>query len=98
MLAAGLIRDNLQAHLAPGRVGEQPPSSTPTSLPVRTIFDSDVERWNETPAFSGEGQPGSAGACSARAKARCRMRRKGGVSRDPRRAAAKPAAFRPDQQ
>jgi hypothetical protein len=36
VLAAGLIRDNLQAHLAPARVGEQPPSSTPTPLPVRT--------------------------------------------------------------
>ena len=36
VLAAGLIRDNLQAHLALARVGEQPPSSTPTSLPVRT--------------------------------------------------------------
>ena len=38
VLAAGLIRDNLQAHLAPARVGEQPPSSTPTSLSVRTTF------------------------------------------------------------
>lgn len=47
-------------------------------LPERTIFDSDVERWNETPPFSGEGQPGSAGACSARAKARCRMGRSRG--------------------
>ena len=37
MLAAGLIRDNLKAHLALARVGEQPPSSTPTSLPVWTI-------------------------------------------------------------
>ena len=36
VLAAGLIRDDLQAHLALARVGEQPPSSTPTSLPVRT--------------------------------------------------------------
>jgi hypothetical protein len=32
----GVIRDYLQAHLALARVGEQPPSSTPTSLPVRT--------------------------------------------------------------
>ena len=38
MLTAGLIRDNLQAHLAPARVGKQPPSSTPTSLPVWTKF------------------------------------------------------------
>jgi hypothetical protein len=30
VLAAGLIRDNLQAHLAPARVGEQPTSSTTT--------------------------------------------------------------------
>ena len=36
VLAAGVIRDDLQAHLALARVGEQPPSSTPTSLPVRT--------------------------------------------------------------
>jgi hypothetical protein len=36
VLAAGLIRANLQAHLALARVDEQPPSSTPTSLPVRT--------------------------------------------------------------
>jgi uncharacterized repeat protein (TIGR01451 family) len=40
VLAAGLIRDDLQAHLALARVGEQPPSSTPTSLPVRTTRDS----------------------------------------------------------
>jgi hypothetical protein len=37
VLAASLRRDNLQAHLTLARVGEQPPSSTPTSLPVRTI-------------------------------------------------------------
>jgi hypothetical protein len=37
VLAAGLIRDNLQAHLALACAGEQPPSSTPTPLPVRTI-------------------------------------------------------------
>ena len=36
MLAAGVIRDDLQAHLALARVGEQPRSSTPISLPVRT--------------------------------------------------------------
>jgi hypothetical protein len=36
VLAAGLIRDDLQAHLALARVGERPPSPTPTSLPVRT--------------------------------------------------------------
>jgi hypothetical protein len=37
VLAADSIRDDLQAHLALARVGEQPPSSTrPTSLPVRT--------------------------------------------------------------
>jgi hypothetical protein len=36
VLAAGLICDDLQAHLALARVGERPPSSTPTSLPVRT--------------------------------------------------------------
>jgi len=40
VLAAGLIRDDLQAHLALARVGEQPPASTPTSLPVRTTRDS----------------------------------------------------------
>ena len=36
VLPAGVIRDNLQAPLALARVGEQRPSSTPTSLPVRT--------------------------------------------------------------
>ncbi len=36
VLAAGLIRDDLRARLALARVGEQPPSSTPSSLPVRT--------------------------------------------------------------
>ena len=40
MLTAGLIRDNLQAHLALARVGEQPPSSAPTSLPVWTTRGS----------------------------------------------------------
>ena len=35
-LAAGLIREDLQAQLALARVGEQPPSSTPTQLLVRT--------------------------------------------------------------
>jgi hypothetical protein len=34
VLAAGLIRDDLQAHLALARVGEQPPSSTPISRRV----------------------------------------------------------------
>jgi hypothetical protein len=34
VLAAGLIRDNLQAHLALARVDEQPPSSIPTSRRV----------------------------------------------------------------
>jgi hypothetical protein len=42
VLAAGLIRDDLQAYLALARVGEQPPSLTPTSLPVRTNLD--IER------------------------------------------------------
>jgi hypothetical protein len=36
VLAAGLIRDNPQAHLALAGEGEQPPSSTPTPLPVWT--------------------------------------------------------------
>ena len=34
VLAAGLIDDDLQAHLALARVGEQPPSPTPTSRRV----------------------------------------------------------------
>jgi hypothetical protein len=38
--AASLLRDNLQAHLAFARVDEQPPSSMPTSLPVRTNLNS----------------------------------------------------------
>ena len=41
VLAAGLIRDDVQAYLALARVGEQPPSSTPTSLPVRTTGELD---------------------------------------------------------
>ena len=40
VLTAGLIRDNLQAHLALARMGEQPPSSAPTSLPVWTTAGS----------------------------------------------------------
>ena len=44
VLAAGLIRDNLQAHLALARVGEQSPSSTPTLLPVRTSWGTTVRR------------------------------------------------------
>jgi hypothetical protein len=40
VLAAGLISRELQAHLALARPGEQPPSSTPTSLPVRTKWSS----------------------------------------------------------
>jgi hypothetical protein len=40
VLAAGLIRDDRQAHPALARVGERLPSPTPTSLPVRTIFIS----------------------------------------------------------
>jgi hypothetical protein len=39
VLTAGLIRDNLQAHLALARVGEQPPSPAPTSLPVWTTCE-----------------------------------------------------------
>jgi hypothetical protein len=43
---SGLIRDDLQAHLALARVGEQPPSSTPTSLPVREPGERTVaHRW-----------------------------------------------------
>jgi hypothetical protein len=45
-----LIRDNPQAHLALAGVGEQPPSPTPTSLPVRTISTTDVEARCGTPA------------------------------------------------
>src|SRR5437762_477435 len=36
VVAPGLIRGDVQAHLAVARVAEQPPSSTPTSLLVRT--------------------------------------------------------------
>ena len=50
MLTAGLIRDIPQAHLALARVGEQPPSSAPTSLPVWTISTTDVEARCATPA------------------------------------------------
>ena len=43
VLAAGVIRDDVQAHLAVARVGEQPPSSTPTSLPVWTTSKSEAQ-------------------------------------------------------
>ena len=43
MLAPGLIRDDLQTHLALARLGKQPPSSTPISLPVRTNCKSEPE-------------------------------------------------------
>jgi hypothetical protein len=56
VLAASLTRDNLQAHLAPARVGEQPPSSTPTSLPVRTSSDSAAFARASTTALTGEGR------------------------------------------
>ena len=36
VLAAGLLREDLQAHLPLARVGEQPPASTPASLLVQT--------------------------------------------------------------
>jgi len=47
VLTAGLIRANLQPHLALARVGEQPPSSTPTSLPVRT--EAVAQTWRVVP-------------------------------------------------
>jgi hypothetical protein len=54
VLAAGLIRDNLQARLALARVCEQPPSRTPTSLPVRTSCSSARARGDEAAASGGE--------------------------------------------
>ena len=54
VLAAGVIRDDLQAHLALARVGEQPPSSTPTSLPVRTIGSSERAGSDEMTARPGQ--------------------------------------------
>jgi hypothetical protein len=56
VLARGLIRDNPQAHLALARVGEQPPSSTPTWLPVRTSSDSAAFARASTTALAGEGR------------------------------------------
>jgi hypothetical protein len=41
-----------------------------TSLSKRTIFDSDVERLDETPAFLGEQKYDLAGACSDSANPR----------------------------
>jgi hypothetical protein len=61
VLAAGLIRDDLRAHLALAPVGEQPPSSTPASLPVRTISGTELEPGNETPDFPGEEQAALSG-------------------------------------
>jgi hypothetical protein len=40
VLAASLTLGDLQAHLTLPRVGEQPPSSTPTWLPVPDDFDN----------------------------------------------------------
>ena len=50
MLTVGLIRDKLQAHLALSRVGKQPPSSAPTSLPVwtRSSIDTTLPLARET--------------------------------------------------
>jgi len=56
VLAAGLIRDNLQAHLSLARVGKQPPSSTPTSLPVWTSSDSAAFMRASTTALADEGR------------------------------------------
>ncbi len=55
VLAAGVIRDDLQAHLALARVGEQPPSSTPISLPVRTNLSSELRAGGE--ALGSPGDP-----------------------------------------
>ena len=90
MLAAGVIRDDLQAHLALARVGEQPPSSTPTSLPVRTTSTSTTaassrccsSRTRESSRCTGtrdEMKAGLAAGCSRRRA--CRHREGGGPSR-----------------
>ena len=54
VLAASLIRDDLQAHMALARVGEQPPSLTPTSLPVWTIGSSACAGRDEMTATRGQ--------------------------------------------
>ena len=54
MLAGGLIRDNLQAHLTLARVCGQPRSSTPTPLPVRTKPSSTCGAAGETSASPGD--------------------------------------------
>ena len=56
MLAGGPIRRDLQAHRATARVAEQPPASTPVSLPERTNLSSKRRPGGETLA-----EPGDAG-------------------------------------
>jgi hypothetical protein len=51
-------------------------SSGRFTLPVRTIFDSDVERLDETPAFLGEQKYDLASACWDSANPRCRLGRR----------------------
>ena len=43
VLAAGVIRDDVQAHLAVALVSEQPSSAPPTSLPDWTKLESQRE-------------------------------------------------------
>ncbi|MFZ0378539.1 MAG: hypothetical protein WAL38_11980, partial [Solirubrobacteraceae bacterium] len=52
-----------------------------SSVSSWTIFDSDVERLDETPAFLGEQKYDLAGACWDSANPRCRLGRQAHVSR-----------------
>jgi hypothetical protein len=75
VLAAGLIRDKLQA---PRRCRSRERAATlvDADLAPRTIFDSDVERRYETPALLGEQKYELAGACWHSANPRCRLGRR----------------------
>jgi hypothetical protein len=60
---------------SPLSLREREPSKSLGSLLLGTIFDSDVERRDETPAFPAEQKYDLAGACWDSANPRCRLGR-----------------------
>ena len=81
VLAGDPIRRDLQAHRATARVAEQPPASTPVSLPERTIWESAAAVSAATPDQLWKSSP---------AAVRCRSRRAFGT---PGRAAVERSGF-----
>jgi hypothetical protein len=79
VLAAGPIRDDPQALPALARVGEQPPPSTPVSLPVRTSSHNAAFTRASTTALAGEGRATEITRASV-VGAELHMHRDGGVS------------------